>query len=332
MTEIRTIHGIPGSGLLGRGRQAKTQAAYIPYLSMTAGEMRLAILQEQSKILAAAYPDQPEFKQAETMLSNALHAGVSTGFHISGSIQNGYLKAIAREVQKAVRQQKPASKIGIIGRSSLAKGIHIGEVIPVTDRLQKCLKDAGANPAKVMNCYSAAKIEEILNNGIEKSGHHVLYKNLKTSDNLPTDVRTKRLFHLSGIEGLAVAGDLDKSLMNDWVELAILRANTAGGVGAIGSREASLILGKRVGIGEPISVTVLAIATLIGAALGGAASLLKELRSKKAYAMSEARGFGTSAFSGNPEDWDESKLPDESNNDNLLLLGAGLAAYLIFSE
>jgi len=289
---------------------------------MTKGEMHLALLAQQAQILSKAFPEFKEYRTAATMLNNALNAGLSRGVSFVGSLDGKFLQNVARQISNASRQQAPASKIGFLGRKSLADGIG---VIPVNDRLQACLDAGGLGPANLAKCTKAARIEQILNDGIEKSGHHVLYKNLKTSDNLPSEVGLKKLLHQTGVEGMALSGSLNVPLMYEWVETAILNKNVQGNVGPYSSRETSFIFGRKEAIGEPISVTVLAIATLISAALGGAAALLKELRSEKAYAMSEARGFGTDALSAKEEDW----LSGGGNNTLILVAAAAAGIYFL---
>lgn len=308
--------------------------------------MRLALLMEQAKLFASAYPDVPAYSRAVSMIENALYSGVSRGVNFVGALDDVILQRVAGYITKATKMQRPASSDGFFGRDTIGTGIHIGDpIIPVQDRLSACLKKAGGNPSKVADCVKKAKIEVILNGGVEKSGHHMLYKNLKSGDNLPGEVITKKVFHQTGVEGLAITGSLDSSLMYEWVETGILKKNAAGNVGVIGSRDTSFILGGRnpanptvpptkedkIGVIDPVTIGL--IVSLISAATAGAASILKALRSEKAYAMAEAKGFGTDAFSGNPDDWANGGGGTTSDNSNILLIGgAALAAYLLLDK
>lgn len=327
MTEIRSIHGIPQNEMAGRGAlvASELKQGYLPYLSLTAGEMRLALLAKQARIYAAAFPELQEYRKAITMIDNALNAGISRGVSFVGALDGPLLQQVALEISRAARNQKPASTIGLMGRDTLATGIN---AIPVADRYKACLERA-KNVWEKSKCLGAANIEQILNGGIDKCGHHMLYKNLRASDNLPTEVTTKKILQQTGIEGLAAVGNLEKSLMYDWVETAILEKNTTGGVGPYSSRQTSFMLGGREGIGVIDPVTAALIIKLVTLALAGAISILKLLRSEKAYAMAEARGFGTDAYSAKEEDWIGS---GSSNNDMLLLGGAAVAAYLLLSN
>lgn len=331
MTDIRSIHGIPANELPNRGSMFGGTKTYIPYLSMTRGEMRLALMLQQAQVYAAAYPENPEYRRGVSLLSNALNAGVSRGVSFVGALEGDFLQNVAAEISRASKMQLPASKQGFLGRESLGHGIHIGApLIPYMDRLSECMKKAAGKPIEVAKCVTRAKIEQILNGGIDKSGHHMLYKNLKGSDNVPTEVTTKKIFQKSGVEGLAIAGTIDPSLMYDWVETAILQKNATGGVGPIGSRDTSFALGDRPAIGSVILIT--AITGLVVGALKGAAELLKQLRSEKSYAMAEAKGFGTSSISADTEDWTNGTATPGDNSNMLLIGGAALAAYLLTQD
>lgn len=333
-TAIYSIHGqVPRDEYPDRGQLVpRHDLGYIPYLSLTQGEMRLMLLREQARIYAAAFPDLPQYRQAVSMLGNALNAGVSRGVSFVGALDGDVLQQVAREINKAVKNQRPASRAGFMGRESIGTGI--GD-IPVSDRLAECLKKANS-PTERAKCFSSAKIEEILNGGITKSGHHLLYKNLGPGDNLPTEVVVKKNNHQLGVEGMAVVGSIsDAKLMYQWVETAILNRNaSAQYVGPYSSRQASFMLGGKEGIGVIGVATITAITTLVSAALGGALALLKELRSQKAYAMIEAKGFATDANSAKTEDWPgDVPAGEESGTGNgLLLLGAAAAGLLLLSK
>lgn len=277
-TQIFEIHGMsPNDELTDRGRMVTGSAGYIPYTGLTKGEMSLALLLEQANIYAAAYPENKEYRQAAAMLKDALYAGVSNGVKFVGALYNPLLQQVAKEVAKASRQTAPASKGGILGRTSIAQGIKgIGEPIVFAfdhDCVQYATKEANRKYRVQLGgdkswqwweynvndsahrryyreqkawCKTRIEIEKIVNDRITDASHHVLYYGL--DDAYPaikgSDVSTKRILHVGGIGGLANATDTDASLMSRWSETSILRRNTQVSVGPIGSIISSLNLSK----------------------------------------------------------------------------------------
>lgn len=276
-TTIHEIHGtVPANELPDRGREAnQVGVGYIPYTSLTKGEMELALLLEQTQIYAAAYPDFPEYRQASNMLQNALRGGVSRGVSFVGSLHNPVLQQVARNIDQASKKTRAASKNGLLGRKSIADGIKgIGEPIVFNfdhDCVQYATKAANRKYREQLGkdyswqwwennvndsahrryyreqksiCKTKIDIEKIVNDRITGASHHVVYYGIK--DGYPaikgSEVATKRLLHIGGIGALANATETDSSLMSIWSETSILRKNTQVNVGAVGSLVSSFNL------------------------------------------------------------------------------------------
>lgn len=277
MTQISEIHGIrrtPANEMPDRGRLAAAANAgsgFIPYTSLTRGEMELALYGQQLAIYAAAYPENQEYAKALNMVENALRSGLSNGVNFVGALHSDYLQFIANTINKASRQTAPASKGGLLGRSSLASGIPaIGQDIKFDfdhDCVQFATKATNAkygfnnnwqkyehalNDSEHRRYYREQKalckvkieIEKVVNERITNASHHVIYYGINEA--YPgikgSTVVTKHLLHLGGIGGLANSTDTNSSLMSTWSETAILRKNTQADVGPIGSIQASLNL------------------------------------------------------------------------------------------
>ena len=81
MSKISYIHGlgassVPADEWAQRGKEVPGRQ-FIPYMNMTSGQMKLALLEEQLRILAGYYPEhRSELLPAITKLENTLHAGV----------------------------------------------------------------------------------------------------------------------------------------------------------------------------------------------------------------------------------------------------------------
>lgn len=275
-TGIYEIHGnVPQNELPDRGREIRGAAPYIPYNSLTGGEMRLALLLEQANIYSAAFPENKEYQNASNMLYKALKSGVSNGVNFVGAIYNPLLQSVAKEISRASKNTRAAAKGGIIGRDSIASGLNgIGEDPFKFDFDHDCVQYAtkasnlkyGAiigthnwqwwehniNDSEHRRYYRAQKalcktridIEKIVNGKILDASHHVLYYGLNEA--FPpiknSLVTTKHLFHIGGIQGLANATDVDTSLMGVWSETSILRKNSTVGVGTVGSIDSSFYL------------------------------------------------------------------------------------------
>lgn len=349
MTRISEIHGpgIPADEFADRGREIG-KAEYVPYLSYTKGEMQLALMKQRADLLAQWYgSDAPQYAEAAKMLANALHAGLHGGYNFMGAVPDE-LQSVAAAIVKAKTRTAPASG------SLFVKPSKIGQIIPLEDRRKACLSQA-KNPGAIAICNKAFEIEKILNDGLKNSGHHMLYKSLPKAYEYPQDVRTKRIFHNTGIDGLANAGSIDADLMTGWVENGIMLVNAQNSIGPMSSVISSLYLAKDPdaevqkfltwagqsatkwtqgginGIGIAVEAIVATLLGILKWVINAAKKLLEFLRSAKAFAMSEARGFGTKAFNADKEDWILSQSNPVTTDDSTLiyLALAALGAYAI---
>lgn len=349
MTRISTIHGIGQDEYAGRGAMV-TQQPYIPYLSLTKGEMELYLAAQQARILAQWYgSDAPQYGEALTMIDNALHAGVHRGINWVGAVPD-YLQNVARMIRQAERQNQPASRALFYRPGGAMNGI--GQIIPIDQRKAECIKQANklknANDLikAIKKCDQQFAIEKIFNDRIEGTGHHMLYHGIGQDNKMPETVKTKLLLQLSGVQGMAVAGSIDNSLMRGWVETGILSKNAQIGAGPIGSIRASVELSPDPalylqrftsakssktrgdvinGIGAgPLAPLIIGAIT---AALKVAANLIDLLRQKQATIA--AQGFGTEAFSGRPSDWDSQEVAGGISTTTLILLAAGAGMLLM---
>lgn len=336
MTEIREIHGLYSSRIgadeyRDRGREV-TPISYVPYLSMTRGEMTLQLAAQRNKTLAQFYgSDAPEFKRAYQMLENALKSDVHQGVSFVGAIPDA-LQNTARLIARAQYETAPASA-AFAGRTKLA---GIGAIIPADQRLLECVKLAKGNQAKITKCYRAFNIEGIINKYLEPGAHHMLYMNIPQTHAVPTEVSIKRNGHRLGVEGMAAVGEIkDIVLMYQWMENGVLNKNTVAGVGPFGSVKSSFYLSsdpekyfKEFGIsgyhiGNPFAAALVA---LLNAAIALCAKWLTDLQKVDLKALIEARGFGTKQYSGNEEDWN---TPIDNSDNTMLLIALAAGAYLL---
>lgn len=332
MTRISEVHGIPFNEFADRGKQIKP-VSYVPYLSLTTGEMKLQLAAQRARVFAEWYGnDAPQYAEAERMLNRALQAGIHAGGALSiGAIPDD-LQPIARLINRAQYQTAPASGSLFVKPQGITGGIG-AEVIPAEQRKQDCLKAAKFKPVEVAKCNKAFQIEQIINKYIEPGSHHMLYKSMPKIA-LPLDVSVKRLSHKAGVEGMASVGRIkDTDLMSQWIENGIVASNAAGNVGPLSSVKSSFYLSptpekyiQEAGINSLIGA---ALVGLLLAAIQTATKWLTDLQKVDILAMSEAKSFGTKAYSANEEDW----LSPETTGDNtMMLIALGVGAYLLMDN
>jgi len=355
MTRISEVHGIkaiPADEYADRGREVKP-TGYVPYLSLTTGEMLLQLARQRAEILAQWYgSDAPQYQQAADMLTKALQTGIHAGGAVSVGAIPDTLQNVARLISNAKNRTAPASA-SIFARTDAMKGI--GAIIPAEQRRFDCLK-AAKHPADIAKCEKAFAIENTINKYLDGTAHHLLYKSIPTGYTIPQEVAIKRNGHRLGVEGMAQIGRInDYDLMYQWVENGILATNAAGKVGPIGSVESSLYLApdpdaawakfkstypnsynKWTGMNGPhigIAPAILAgLVALLNAAIALAAKMLTDLQKVDFKALVEARGFGTPQFSGNQNDWlNNGNNPNVNigNNDLIMLALLAGGAYLL---
>lgn len=271
MTRISYIHGpkqVPANELPDRGRQVvKTARAYIPYTALTRGEMRLALLREQASIMAAAYPDFPEYARALAMIDNALQRGVSNGTPFVGQVPDS-LQNVAYEIAAAANDSGPAAG-DFYARPARLRGI--GEPIIPESITESCGQYAtrkanqrfgkswtvtmwklqpGRGSEKQYwlqmeaQCAAQKAIEQAMNARLESSAHHVLYKDIASGYTAIAGSRMdiKRLLHLAGVGALGNAAEVGRDMMSTWAEVGILRANAGAGVGPLPSVNSGFIV------------------------------------------------------------------------------------------
>ena len=390
MTNISYIHGIkniPLNEFKDRGNEViNVKKAYIPYLQVTEGEANLLLLKEQLKVYAAFYPEYKDIKKGISMVDNAIQSGVHNGIGFVGVVPDS-LQKIAQLIRIAVNQENPASKYSFNTRN-LNTGIN-EDVVNITtiDEEWKCQRAAvitlnrkyyGNNVAnwlpnevwfKFPKCdFDAQKcaevqeeldkckfnifLEKLLNDKIEDSSHHVLYKSVSGaySGISGTNMAFKRILHISGVEAIANLAGVNKSLVSNWTEIGISRKNAERGAGPLGSIESGFYVAadgndqpylkyqKWVtdnthirGIGAINPEVLKAILGAVVAALSAAAIIVSSINQKKAGALASAQGFGTNAYT--PEVTDLFTQQQSGSNDNwMMYVAAAAGAYFLLDD
>lgn len=272
MTRISYIHAVPANEIAQRSIMVPNTPRYIPYNSLTKGEMRLMLLAEQARMLSAAYPEMRHLHQAATMLDNAVYNGVHGLGSFIGAI-GPELQDVARAITRAKKEWGPAAGEFLTDRSIWGglrgvRGIYDAPIVPVTTEdcedyaTRLANKQFGLSRSRFWwkttpfgdkkkrwkelesECETKKAVEGIMNASLQKSSHHVLYKSLDTlkPQLRQTFVRVKSLLHVAGVQGLGNAAEVGKDLMNTWVETALMRENSTLGFGPVDSVITSLSL------------------------------------------------------------------------------------------
>lgn len=358
MTKISYIHGVPANEFSQRGQAIGAIGTYIPYLSMTKGEMQLDLLRQRTQMFADFYPEAKEYRQAVKMIDAALNAGVHRGINFVGVIPDE-LQQTARIIAQAVQMTQPAAGVmygrqNITGPGDGPSGTNSDKANWAASfaRRELCYQKANGDASKIAECDTNFAIERIYNDYLKKIGHHTIYNRISQEyQGIPDRVFTKLILHDAGIEGMANASNLPPALISDWVENSVLSKNATIGAGLIGSVKTSFCLSKdpdqlfekyykwqyqRTGVaGSHIGIAPLIVAAIITAivsVVGAALNFVNEVQKRKAYAMSEAKGFGTTAYSATQSDWGGA-VPGAGGNDNTLTyLAIGIGAYFLLED
>ena len=229
MTKISYIAGIGADESAQRASFVPKQP-FIPYLSMTKGEMHLALMLEQAQILAGYYGT-PKYKEAAQMLENQLYKGVHGGTPYLGAYDPS-LVGVAKAISRASRENTPASKAGFYRDGGIGKGIHIGETIIDYDARGKiCRREAekantkNERERRIRVCEQTWRIEKILNDGIENCGQYVAYGYLPKSNGLPQVANLKIYQQELAQNDISRVGKFDLSLTQQWLNVGMMRRN-----------------------------------------------------------------------------------------------------------
>lgn len=228
MTKISYIAGL-GATESAQRATGIPKAAFVPYLDLTKGEMALSLMLQQAQILAGYYGE-AKYKDAATMLENALSNGVHGTTPYFGALEPD-LYGIARAINQAARQTAPASAAGFTRMGRIGAGI--GEIIPLEQRRDECIKSrmAAGVPRTIAEsqCLQAFEIEKILNDGLENCGQYLAYGFLPNAgiNSLPNKAADKIQDQLKAIQSLAIVGKFSELLLAQWLNVGMMRTNAS---------------------------------------------------------------------------------------------------------
>lgn len=328
MTKISYIHGIPQNEMKDRGGEVPAQS-FINYSGMTAGEMNLALVHEQLSMLAAFYPENREFQQGKSMLENALYRGIHGAPPAFGILSPG-LQAVARSINKARRNNRPANGIAIVNRKSTRMGGIGDPLIPMKDCTEIVADLEGPSDprwssaqAAYKACVDDQKYVPLLNKYLEKSSYHLLYEFSSLQDaSQYNPVSVKRVLHKAGTTTIHKITKVQQENLRLWLRNGVMRSNASKSIEPLQPEQSISILRENAGAGVGIDpITLIAIITAIAAAISAISKMVVDVKtaSKNPYAFQEVQGIGTGPFGPEGDDWyvpPGTKPPGQTNEEN----------------
>lgn len=374
MTKVTYIHGVPDASripaneLADRGKLVINKP-YIDWSGMTSGELQLALLYEQLDIFSQYYPENPVFAANKNRILDVLAFGLQkTSVQPAGN--DDLSRMVTAYIKKAQRKTRPAGfllpkarKAGLTD-AAIAGIRGIGNpVIPPIDCSQYTTTILIPQPqgpdreeiqvndqAAYDKCQHQASLVKLLNQHLEKAGHHLLYAYVGNPNAQPQVVSAKYVDHIKAINAFANITDLDLENMKLWVRNGIIRGNAQGGVSPLqpeltyNTVKNYWINKNQEGIGDfGATITIiLGILAIISAAVGVAADIMNLARAAdRQQLQNEAHNMGTVAFG--PQDVDfTGVLPTGSTaadnpvipgiDNNILLVGALAAGGILLTK
>jgi hypothetical protein len=356
MTNIAYLRGIERGNPPADFSRTIVPGAALDPLQMTKGEMKLALLADQLRLVGSYY-DNAGQKRAAEIITDLL----AQGFHNAAPITTG-VPGVDAAIRKAQRQKRPASGAAFIRKNRAAglpeaaiAGIQgqatIGEVLIPFQSCDEYIEYPSFNPYDPYagvdtsrptylpgynECRQTQEYIGLLNTKLAPSSHHLLYEYVGAGE--PGAVSAKRVLHRNAVSNLAKVTKLDLELFRGWLRNGVIRNNTINGLDPLQPEDTYAILkqSSQASVGELI-VTLTAIGKLLAILIGAisaTAALIGALKNPdKMLLQNSAQGIGTPTFGPEKDDFFQSQQPSgnfiEQNKNILLPAAAGLAVLLI---
>lgn len=375
MTKVTYIHGVPDASripaneLADRGKLV-TNKPYIDWSGMTSGELQLALLYEQLDIFSQYYPENPVFATNKNRILDVLAFGLQkTSVQPAGNDELSRL--VTATIKKAQRKTRPAGfllpkarKPGLTD-AAIAGIRGIGNpVIPPIDCSQYTTTILIPQPqgpdreeiqvsdqAAYDKCQHQAELVKLLNQHLEKAGHHLLYAYVSNPNAQPPVVVAKYVDHVKAIGAFAGITSIDIENMKMWVRNGIIRGNATGGATPLQPTTTYDIIKahwtseNQAGIGDfgATAAIIIAIIGIISAAATAAANIVNAARAADRQRLqNEAHNMGGPGFGPQREDFPSNYTdPTNSSNaeellpgidNNILLVGVLAAGGILLTQ
>ncbi|MFM9952396.1 MAG: hypothetical protein ACKV1O_30985 [Saprospiraceae bacterium] len=341
MTKVAYIHGTPFQDSIpsdewGQRAALVPRAQYIAYDEMTEGGLKLALLREQLEILSNFYQDNVQYKTALDRVSQALEGNRVSGFYSGGTTP--MLDAVNKTITKALQKTQPA--VGLVPLENCNRSNSEFAADPRYKDIKSCLFCKPIRERYQDRCENLNYYPTVLNEHLEGSAHHMLYKFVKYPNLEPNVVSTKSVLHATAIDELSKLSGLNRDNMASWYRNGVMRGNTKVGLNPMQPEQTIQNFKDSIqaGVGEPLTIAALTLLiSAIASAVGGTIALIQKLRASDQVSFENTvRGAGNPSWGPDKGDFQNganSGVEEESGGfagSNLLLpLGLGAAAYLL---
>ena len=373
MTKVTYIHGVPNAASIPENERVDrgklvTNKSYIDWSGMTSGELHLSLLYEQLDIFRQYYPENPVFAANQQRIIDVLAAGLQKS-NITTGPNDDLSRLITAQIKKAKTKTRPAGfllpKVKGRGLSEAAlaglRGGGIGSpIIPPIDCSQYTTtilipQPQGPDREEIIiddavaydKCQHQASLVKLLNQHLEKAGHHLLYAYVGNPNSQPPVVSAKYVNHLTAIGAFSNLTNLETQNMKLWIRNGIIRGNAEGGASPLQPELTYDVIKKywidknQEGIGDfgATAAIILAILSIISAAATTAMNIINLARaSDRQYLQNTARGMGNPEFGPQQQDFPSSYSENAASelipglDNNILLVGALAAGGLLITQ
>lgn len=345
MNEVVYIHGIPRNEFPDRGKEVGGRP-FIDYSVLTDGEFSAALLYEQLGILKAYYPElRAEYEAAQDKLLTSITRGVHLGAVDTATGYGDIMRLANKVLREAKYKNRPAAgKYPGIGEVPAFEPLVGPDCEPILEELRRVRRRLFAGKekreveARLEACRQQNRLVAILNQNLEKSGHHILYAYASgsTAANYSA-VITKRVLHNNAIGGFHNISKVSQENLRTWIRNGVMRYNAQGGLEPLQPEQTIDLFknavvgsqGEGVGVLDPVTVSL--IVGLVVAALTATVDLIKALnQQERNQLLTNAQGIATEGFG--PEDSDFLSGATQGLPGWLLPIAVGTGAYLLLSK
>lgn len=346
MSSIAYIHGIPQDEIADRAREIP-RPEVIDYSLMTEGELRLSLMREQLQILSAFYPEVKDYRTGLQAIEDTLQSGLH-----AHSTLSGFNPGLARyEISRSRFQSRPAVSVDRLAGLGGVADECAAERQAYQEKMNGFLRAAFWNKKKrrqemeaallkLNDCLGLLDFQRVLNDHLESSSHHLLYKYVPNPNAVPNVVSTKAVNHRVAIENLAQTSGLSLENVATWVRNGVMRNNAKKGIEPYQPEETINIMATEIPE-NPSAVSGAFLAALpvilkaVAAAASATAVMIAAMKQEKRQQFTaNLQGMGNPSFGPQGDDWltGTGSGAGQGSNSNILPIAVAAAGLLYLNS